>query len=647
MPDPKQMSGIPRPVDDLPNGAVSVRADSRRAVEQHRRITRSSCTSAAKSRTVEDRRERARAVRRRCPPGATREGGGRSSTASGSSRRSSRRRRRAASGCCWSRPTRRKERAAAAASAPAVTGHGRHRRADRASSSSRGEETVERLLPARHRRTTRAAPVNPPTPFVFDMPAGAHGHAASWRARRRRRRVERHARASCRAVSAGQHASCRSARELPASGGASTSTQRFPRRFEQLAVIVKKVGDTTLRVAAARRAAGDAGATARLYIAGAGGAGRRGPAARAARSTGLPHHSPTPRRDRAGARAAASWLAGRLGGATRVRSKTRRAQAAEREAADRAPREAVQDLVRLEQRRDRDGRVDDVAATPRAARRLVARPRARSTARSTADDTGLRSLRRTAPGSAALRRVVTDARSTSTPSSWPTSRATSAAAGRCLSVSLTLGAGDIVGLLGPNGAGQVDADRHARDAGARRRSGEVRYGEQPARGARRRAAAPHRPARPRAAPLSRADGAAESRVLRRGCTASIRAAVVDAALERGGPARSRRRSGRRLLARACGSGSRSSARCCTARGSCCSTSRSPASTIARSALVAERLRRLARRRRDRRARDARSRSGRRPGHARGADPRRPAARRTSRAAGRARAQRYRALDRRP
>ena len=25
MPDPKQMSGIPRPVDDLPNGAVSVR----------------------------------------------------------------------------------------------------------------------------------------------------------------------------------------------------------------------------------------------------------------------------------------------------------------------------------------------------------------------------------------------------------------------------------------------------------------------------------------------------------------------------------------------------------------------------------------------------------------------------------------------
>src|ERR1700759_5240963 len=25
MPDPKQMSGIPRPVDDLPNGAISVR----------------------------------------------------------------------------------------------------------------------------------------------------------------------------------------------------------------------------------------------------------------------------------------------------------------------------------------------------------------------------------------------------------------------------------------------------------------------------------------------------------------------------------------------------------------------------------------------------------------------------------------------
>ncbi len=50
---------------------------------------------------------------------------------------------------------------------------------------------------------------------------------------------------------------------------------------------------------------------------------------------------------------------------------------------------------------------------------------------------------------------------------------------------------------------------------------------------------------------------------------------------------------------ACGSGWRSSARCCTRRGSCCSTSRSPGSTTAPSRIVADRLRGARRGRRDR------------------------------------------------
>ena len=41
-----------------------------------------------------------------------------------------------------------------------------------------GDEAVHGLLPARHRRTAARAPVNPPTPFVFDMPTGAVGHDA-------------------------------------------------------------------------------------------------------------------------------------------------------------------------------------------------------------------------------------------------------------------------------------------------------------------------------------------------------------------------------------------------------------------------------------------------------------------------------------
>ena len=91
--------------------------------------------------------------------------------------------------------------------------------------------------------------------------------------------------------------------------------------------------------------------------------------------------------------------------------------------------------------------------------------------------------------------------------------------------------------------------------------------------------------------------------------------LVDAALESAGLARSCRRSRSTGSRAACGSGSRSSARCCIVRAWCCSTSRSPASTIARSAIVADRLRRIAAERRDRGARHPRSRSRRRPGDA--------------------------------
>ena len=70
------------------------------------------------------------------------------------------------------------------------------------------------------------------------------------------------------------------------------------------------------------------------------------------------------------------------------------------------------------------------------------------------------------------------------------------------------------------------------------------------------------------------------------------------------------------FSRGCGSGSRSSARCCIGHGWCCSTSRSPDSTIAPSRIVAERLTRLAADGRHRRAGDARSGCGRRADHPR-------------------------------
>ena len=39
MPDPKQMSGIPRPVDDLPTGSVSVRLIRGQPDKQHHEIS--------------------------------------------------------------------------------------------------------------------------------------------------------------------------------------------------------------------------------------------------------------------------------------------------------------------------------------------------------------------------------------------------------------------------------------------------------------------------------------------------------------------------------------------------------------------------------------------------------------------------------
>ena len=139
---------------------------------------------------------------------------------------------------------------------------------------------------------------------------------------------------------------------------------------------------------------------------------------------------------------------------------------------------------------------------------------------------------------------------------------------------------------------QVDADQRCSRRWSRRRPARSATAASRASALGPALRTPHRPARPRAAPLSRADRAAEPDVLRR----AVRPRPARAGRRRrwsGGPGRSRRRRRSAGSRAACGSGSRSSARCCTGRGWCCSTSRSPASTIARSSVVADRLRRLA------------------------------------------------------
>ena len=147
MPDPKQMSGIPRPVTDLPDGSISVRLIRGPALEQHHRSSGRAPRRAARSTTVKTD-ENGRAQFKDADAGRDGEGHRPTSTASTSSRRSSRRRRRAASACCSSRPTRRKR------PAPRAAGAGRRRRHRRpvAHRHGAGRGVGRRLLPARHRQ---------------------------------------------------------------------------------------------------------------------------------------------------------------------------------------------------------------------------------------------------------------------------------------------------------------------------------------------------------------------------------------------------------------------------------------------------------------------------------------------------------------
>ena len=88
------------------------------------------------------------------------------------------------------------------------------------------------------------APVNPPTPFAFDMPAGAVGttllEGSTPRAKVSGRRVQ------VEGPFAAGRTLVQVACEIPASSGSLAVAQTFPAPLEQIAVVVKKVGDTRL-----------------------------------------------------------------------------------------------------------------------------------------------------------------------------------------------------------------------------------------------------------------------------------------------------------------------------------------------------------------------------------------------------------------
>jgi hypothetical protein len=204
---------------------------------------------------------------------------------------------------------------------------------------------------------TARVPVNPTTPFAFDLPKGAEGatimEGSSPLASLAKNRL----------TVAGPfppgHTFVQVAYELASTDGAASISQVFPANIEQFGVVVKRVGDTAVtspQIANQREmpAEGD------TYIAGSGRAVAAGQPVQL-NVTGIPHHSAAPR-----------WIALGLAlgiivigawGATSPED-DKAAVAVERKRLLAKRDRLLGDLVRLEQDR-RHGKVDDRRYAPR------------------------------------------------------------------------------------------------------------------------------------------------------------------------------------------------------------------------------------------------------------------------------------------
>ncbi|HYM23337.1 MAG TPA: hypothetical protein VEU08_09015 [Vicinamibacterales bacterium] len=195
-------------------------------------------------------------------------------------------------------------------------------------------------------------PVNPTTPFAFDLPAGTVGagvmDGSSPLASVKGTKV----------TVAGPfppgHTFIQIAGEIPTESGDVDITQRFPANVQGVAVIVKKVGATTLvspQIASQREMPADG----ETYIAGTGGAVAAGQPI-ALTVGGVPHQSRAPRFIAIALAAGVVVVGLLLGGGTPPDDTAERAAARKRLHAKKD--KLLNDLVRLETDR-RAGRVDD------------------------------------------------------------------------------------------------------------------------------------------------------------------------------------------------------------------------------------------------------------------------------------------------
>jgi hypothetical protein len=359
MPDPKQMSGIPRPVSDLPNGSVGVLlivGDFQHPVANHDvQLRQGSKTltqktddtghvefqglTAGASVTVSADLDGEHLQSQDFPAPA--EGGVRLMLVGTDKAKAARE--------------------VAAEAAPATTGQvalgGESRIVIEPS-----DEAVNVYYLLDIMNTARGR-VNTPKPFVFDMPTGAtgttllDGSAPNASVNGTRLQVQGPFEPGRTFVQV--------AYQLPLSGGSVQFSQQFPAILEQFALVVKKTGDTTLtspQVSAQREMQADGQA----YIA------ATGPAVAADHPItialdGIPHHSVAPRRTALGLAffiiVAGVWAA--------TRPEDREVQAAERKRLTARRDKLFHDLVRLE-RDHRNGRGDGARYRARREELLVA-----------------------------------------------------------------------------------------------------------------------------------------------------------------------------------------------------------------------------------------------------------------------------------
>ncbi len=345
MPDPKQMSGIPRPVTDLPDGAISVR------------LIRGALSNNIANHPVE------LSVEGKVRAQKTDEGGRaqfagltpgnkvKASAVVDGERLESQEFPVPASGGVRLMlvATDTTKGPATTPDAPAING------TVTLSSQSRfvlepGDDAVNVYYLLDIENTARA-PVNTATPFVIDVPSDAVGtvimEGSSPRATVKGTRV------TVEQPFPPGHTFAQVAFQLPGGGGSIELAQTLPADLEQLQVIVKKIGDTTLRSGQLAEVR-DMSAEGETFIAGVGGKVAAGRSVTLA-IAGFPHRSNLPRiialALAGGIVLIGVWATSRPDDDAANRAAERKRLIARRE-------KFFQDLVRLEHDQ-RGGRVDD------------------------------------------------------------------------------------------------------------------------------------------------------------------------------------------------------------------------------------------------------------------------------------------------